>query len=352
MESSFEPGAEASTSEKKSTPAQNNKRIFLLGFLGFLGAVVAVGVLVTVIRVYTRTAQDSFSLAIARTLHLPAAKVNGEAVLYADYVEDLKAINTMQAYSATQGDPSTPLTSEQMSDQVLLRLASNALLNHAAAKYKVTVTKQDLDDLTDQVLQQFKSPADADSELMQRYGWNLATYQEKVMRPFLLQNKLTEQIQADTAARETVRKNAQSVLDQIKAGADFAAMAKQFGEDGTAAQGGDLGFFGKNEMVPQFETAAFALKKGDMSRELVESPYGYHIIKLTDRKSETTKDATGKNVTAEKVRASHILFMFPSAQKYMDQLVQQATIHIYLKVHNPFEALKERLAEPTASSTP
>ena len=89
-----------------------------------------------------------------------------------------------------------------------------------------------------------------------------------------------------------------------------------------------------------------------MTQTLVESPYGYHIIKLTDRKTETAKDASGKNVTAEKVQASHILFMFPSAQKYLDQLVEQANIHIYIRVHNPFDALKQAIATGAASSTP
>ena len=148
-------------------------------------------------------------------------------------------------------------------------------------------------------------------------------------------------MQTDPASREDVRARAQSVLDQIKAGGDFAAMAKQYGEDGTAVAGGDLGFFGKGEMVPQFEAAAFALKKGELSKELVESPYGYHIIKLTDRKSETTKDAKGKSVTVEKVRASHILFMFPSAPKYLDAQFQAATVHLYINAHNPFAGLKK-----------
>ncbi len=332
--------------------SNQNKQFFLYGFMGLLAVAVILTVVVTIVRVYSRAADDNFSLAFAKALHLPAAKVNGLPILYSDYAEDLKAINTMQAYAkAHGGSPTGDLTPEKMSDQVILRLVSNALLNQAAKQYNVSVTAQDVTDLTTQVLQQFKTPSDADSELLQRYGWNLATYQQKVMKPFILQNKLTDKIQADTAAREEVRKRAESVLNQIKAGADFASMAKQYGEDGTAALGGDLGFFGKGDMVPQFESAAFGLKKGQLSQELVESPYGYHIIKLTDRKTETAKNSSGKNATIEKVRASHILFMFPSAQKYMDQLVEQANIHIYLRIHNPFDALKQKLAEPTATST-
>src|ERR1700752_4141742 len=65
----------------------------------------------------------------------------------------------------------------------------------------------------------------------------------------------------------------------------FEELAKQNSTDtATAARGGDLGFFGQGRMVPPFEQAAFALEKvGDMS-EVVKSPFGYHIIKLTERK--------------------------------------------------------------------
>ncbi|MBB6692947.1 peptidylprolyl isomerase [Cohnella xylanilytica] len=77
---------------------------------------------------------------------------------------------------------------------------------------------------------------------------------------------------------------AEAVLKQLKEGADFASLAKEKSQDpGSKDSGGDLGFFPKGRMNEQFETAAFALKKGEMSG-VVESPNGFHIIKVTDRK--------------------------------------------------------------------
>ena len=81
---------------------------------------------------------------------------------------------------------------------------------------------------------------------------------------------------------------AQDILDQLDAGADFAALAKEYSIDTASAEnGGDLDWFERGRMVPEFEDAAFALEIGETS-EIVKSEFGYHIINLTDRKAAHT----------------------------------------------------------------
>ncbi len=93
----------------------------------------------------------------------------------------------------------------------------------------------------------------------------------------------------DDAEAGAVRERANDLLSQARGGADFAALAREHSQDeASAAQGGDLDYFGRGRMVPEFEQAAFALQVGDIS-EVVESPFGYHIIKLTDRRPGTTR---------------------------------------------------------------
>ncbi|WP_168735777.1 peptidylprolyl isomerase [Cohnella fermenti] len=96
-----------------------------------------------------------------------------------------------------------------------------------------------------------------------------------------------EQVQASHILLST-KEEAEAVLKQLKEGADFATLAQEKSIDtGSAASGGDLGYFGKGVMNEQFETAAFALKKGEIS-DVVESPNGFHIIKLVDHKDAVT----------------------------------------------------------------
>jgi len=98
------------------------------------------------------------------------------------------------------------------------------------------------------------------------------------------------------------RAQAEEVLKRARAGEDFAKLAKEFSTDGSKDKGGDLGWFGPGDMVPEFEKAAYALKPGEIS-DIVQSKFGFHIIKLEERKTETLN---GKAV--EKVHARHILF--------------------------------------------
>jgi hypothetical protein len=98
------------------------------------------------------------------------------------------------------------------------------------------------------------------------------------------------------------RSKAEEVLKRVRAGEDFAKLAKEFSTDSVSAEkGGDLGWFGPGDMVPEFEKAAYALKPGEIS-DVVETKFGYHIIKLENRKTEAKE---GKQV--EQVQARHIL---------------------------------------------
>lgn len=94
--------------------------------------------------------------------------------------------------------------------------------------------------------------------------------------------------EANDAAKQKAKADAQTVLAKLKKGGDFAALAKQDPQDpGSAANGGDLGFVPKGQTAPAFEQAAFTLKPGQLSG-VVESPFGFHIIKMIEHRDART----------------------------------------------------------------
>jgi parvulin-like peptidyl-prolyl isomerase len=119
---------------------------------------------------------------------------------------------------------------------------------------------------------------------------------------------LTSHPELDTDKKN--RAKAEEVLKRARAGEDFGKLAQEFSTDGSKDKGGDLGWFGHGQMVPEFEQAAYALKPGEIS-DVVQSKFGFHIIKLEEKKNET-KD--GK--TEEKVHARHILISDEGANPF------------------------------------
>lgn len=89
---------------------------------------------------------------------------------------------------------------------------------------------------------------------------------------------------------EAVKKKAEEVLQKAKDGEDFAALAREYSEGPTGPNGGDLGFFGRGQMVAPFEEAAFSLKAEEVYPELVRTQFGFHIIKVFDVQEEVQKE--------------------------------------------------------------
>jgi peptidyl-prolyl cis-trans isomerase D len=92
----------------------------------------------------------------------------------------------------------------------------------------------------------------------------------------------------DDKAVVTARAKAEDILKQVKAGGDFAKLAQKYSEDGSAKQGGDLGWFQHGAMVPEFDRAAFSMAKGQTS-DLVQSSFGFHIIRVDDKQAAHLK---------------------------------------------------------------
>lgn len=249
------------------------------------------------------------------------ARVNGEAINRSALEEAVSEVE------ARAGQPMPADQRDRVLRAVLDQLIGYRLLVQETAARKTAVPDADVEARIGQIRSQFPSEEIFQQQLQQRkmtleqlrvdtraslqitallqaeldaktavtaeqvndfYVKNPAAFQqgERVKASHIL---VRVQANADPAEREKARAKAAGLLADVKAGKDFAALAKQYSDDpGSGAQGGDLGFFQRGQMVPPFEQAAFALAVGQTS-ELVTSDFGFHIIRVTDKQPGRTQ---------------------------------------------------------------
>jgi PPIC-type PPIASE domain len=140
--------------------------------------------------------------------------------------------------------------------------------------------------------------------------------------------------------KDSVKQRAQQVLQQARAGVDFAKLATEHSEEsGAGERGGDLGYFGRGQMLQPFEEAAFALEKGQIS-DLVETPFGIHIIKVEDKRLpdfETAKVEYRQQVVQQRYAAAE--------EQYLTNLTSARELEVE---DDAIEVARELARKPSA----
>jgi peptidyl-prolyl cis-trans isomerase SurA len=220
-------------------------------------------------------------------------------------------------------DPKTP----GLQQQVLESMINEKLIVAKAIEDSVTVTDEEVQQQLDNVIQQRIQQFGSEQRLEEVYGMPISRIRREFrdeMRRNLLAQRLQQQRfgttqigrldveefyrtfrdslprvpdEVDLAhiylkpkpsdqAKSAAQQKIQGILDSLKSGSDFAALAKKYSEDpGSAPQGGDLGFVRRGQFVKEFETAAFSLAENQLSG-IVETEFGYHIIQLLERRGD------------------------------------------------------------------
>ncbi|MEK7812624.1 MAG: peptidylprolyl isomerase [Candidatus Desantisbacteria bacterium] len=193
-------------------------------------------------------------------------------------------------------------------NEILQGLIEQKLILQEAAKQGFEISDEQVDEIMNEVKKQFqteKAFEDALSkegtnkeELRERYRENLTKQQwirmevgKKIKISPEKMNKIREDISYEIRVRHILVKSAEDavlILARIDRGEDFEGLAKEYSTCPSGKNGGDLGFFHKYQMIPEFSEKAFNLKIGDVS-QVVKTNLGYHIIKMIEKR-ETPKD--------------------------------------------------------------
>lgn len=246
------------------------------------------------------------------------AIVNDVPILQSDFDAEF---NQIKNRFMQKGQTIPPAQIDTAKNEVLDNLIDQELLNQESVKRGITVSDAEISDSLAKVKEKFPSEAEF-NKMLDAMNLSSEGVSEKIKRSIAI-NKLVERdlvqkisvteeetkgfydgnptsfaqpkqvkashilvkvdAQADKTEKENAKKKITSIQQKITKGEDFAELAKGSSDCPSGAKGGDLGFFGAGSMVKPFEEAAFSMKPGEIS-DIVETQFGYHLIKVTDQK--------------------------------------------------------------------
>jgi parvulin-like peptidyl-prolyl isomerase len=224
---------------------------------------------------------------------VPAETDPQYVVLQQNIVDSLVVLKLLDQYGAKNGFSVTDAELSVEYDTLIKSYASKAAFEQDLVDRKIDRSFLD-EQMKSQVLRDkiyakvTANIAVSDAETQKYYEDNKETL-FKVPDQVKVSHILIQFVPAGATVTDTIRAEAKKKIDdvasQLKNGADFAELAKKYSEDSASApNGGDIGFVSAGQTVPEFEAAAFALEVGKVS-DVVETTYGYHLLKVTEKKA-------------------------------------------------------------------
>jgi foldase protein PrsA len=257
-------------------------------------------------------------------------------------------VAAVNGQAISRADLDRKLESSAAAKQALTQMVQQTLIDQYARDKKVEVSQAEIDKRIGEI--KAKYPAGQFDQMVKQQGYTTQDVQNIIKGSLVLEKAVAPQVHVSEAdiksyfdknhavfdkpaqvkARHILvadEATAKTVLAKLKAGGNWDALAKQYSTDPSSKdKGGDLGYFGRGQMVPQFQDAAFAAKVGQIVGP-VKSPFGYHIIQVTDKKPPTiasfasTHDQIKQTLTQQQMQQQQPVFL--------QQLRSSAKIEIY-----------------------
>lgn len=268
--------------------------------------------------------QDNWTQKVEKVIPYPVALVDYKFIPYAFYQSDLATLIFYYEALAKNGEGLASPSAENLDKAVIQRLIRNEATKQVAQSYKVKVDKLELEQEMKKIIDQSNSPADAEKTLLSLYNWTTLQYRDNVLYYYLLRSKIQDKISYDDSQAFNIdaKKRAESILDKVKSNADtFENLAKNYSEDTSAPEGGNLGNIARGQMVQEFEESAFSLAKDEVSG-LIRTKYGFHVIKVLN--------ITGEG-EAEQREVAHILIKTLDIDTYIDGQLKEMRVNIFKK---------------------
>ncbi len=204
---------------------------------------------------------------------------------------------------------------------IINKLIENKIVVALAEKKGIHVSDEMVDQEVDSSIDQFGNRQNLMSDLSRLYGWSLKDFKQKVVKPELYADKLSEKYETelDVSAQEAKINSLFEKVSQKKE--DFEKVARESSEGESAKNGGDLGWSTRDQLIPEISEKAFSMKTGEIS-SVIRSTLGFHIIKLEEKKSEEDEDM---------VRIRQIFVKTPTFGGWLLEEMKKYSVIVFLK---------------------
>jgi len=283
--------------------------ILLVILFIFVGALVVFG-----IGIYKFQWYDKYTMKIAKIIPYPVALINLRPITYFQFQDNLDSI---RHFYQTHED--RDFQEKDTEKSVLNGMIGNSLLEQIAKSKGIMLSQGEIKNEEEKIISASGTKEQVIETIKTFYNWNLEDYRKQIIIPSLLKQKIQEAVCLDDSLpkNKEARQKAEEILSRVKKkGANFALLAQEYSECPSASQGGNLSWFSRGQMVKQFEDAAFSLKPGEIS-DIVHTIYGYHIIKVEERKED-------------KIRARHILIKGVDFGEWLSERKSKANIYVLI----------------------
>jgi len=253
---------------------------------------------------------------ILQVVPLPAAAVNGEFISYPDYLITLQAAERFYEKQKEMNFPGIP-GQEEIRKMVMDRLTEDVLIKKIASQYKISVTSEDIENKTKEIINNKGSQEDLEKFLNDYYQLDLAKYIKFFIEPNLYYSKTNEAVIDDETINGQAKNKIQEALSKLRNGEKFEDIAKQYSEDAKAAENASQENYLRGELPKDIEDQLFGMQEGEITDILTLSNQ-LAIFKLVK------KDEDKGALTVEK-----IIVKIKTLDDLLKEQKEKAQIKIY-----------------------
>jgi parvulin-like peptidyl-prolyl isomerase len=297
-----------------------------LSFLAILLAYVAVMAAL----LYGFGSKNALVQKTADMLNFPVAMVGMDKIVTADEmnrnVASVRKFYESQDFSEVglRVDFSTPDGKKRIKvkeRQVLNKLIENDIIEEMAEAKGISVTKKMAEESVEREIERYGSEKEVKENISKLYGWDMDDFIENIVKPDMYRDELEKSMRQTDGKFVQAEEKIKAAQEELKGGADFSEVVEKYSEGDSAANKGELGWFSVDQVMPEIAIFAFLMEKDELS-DILETPLGFHIIRIDDKMNEDGQD---------KIKVSQILVRTKSFPDWLSDREKEMEVRIFSK---------------------